>query len=245
MGRAENYKESIIMGQWSVDRINAVLRESRKIKYPHDRIEMLSNLFLNTLYKEHTLTGGIDTPEVFTINLEAVDCFTFLDYIEAMRLSDDFKGFKDNLKKVRYCSGFIDYAHRNHFLTDWIENNSSFVKDVTVDVGGLSLISVIKRINLKEDGSLWLAGIPVSERIVKYIPPENIDDGIINRLQPGDYIGIYSNKSGLDVSHVGILIKDGGCVFLRHASSKKGRVLDEDFVGYIDGKHGIVVLRSF
>jgi hypothetical protein len=244
MNMAENYKESIVMGQWSVDKINETLSESHKIKDAHERIKRLSGLFLNTPYKEHTLTGSIDTSEVFTINLEAVDCFTFLDYVEAMRLSDDFVGFKDSLKKVRYRAGIVDYARRNHFFTDWIDNNSRFVNDAASEIGGLKSIAVKKTLNRKEDGSLWLAGIGAPERIVRYIPSDNIDDEVISRLQTVDYIGIYSNKPGLDVSHVGILIKKSDKIYLRHASSKEGRVFDEDMIRYISDKPGIVVLKA-
>ena len=77
----------------------------------------------------------MQTPEVLTINLAGVDCFTLLDYVEAMRLSASFDDFKKNLKKIRYQSGIVDYQHRNHFFTDWIEFNSDLVADVTKQIG--------------------------------------------------------------------------------------------------------------
>jgi hypothetical protein len=44
---------------------------------------------------------------------------------------------------------------------------------------------------------------------------------------------------------VGILIKDGDKIYLRHASSlkKHRKVIDQDFKKYIVGKPGIIVLR--
>jgi hypothetical protein len=61
----------------------------------------------------------------------------------------------------------------------------------------------------------------------------------------GDYTGIYSDLKGLDVSHVGIIIKDGVNVYLRHASSQKeySKVIDQDFRKYMVDKPGIIVLR--
>ncbi len=105
--------------------------------------------------------------------------------------------------------------------------------------------------NVKEDGTYFLNGIAPKKRIIKYIPSVVVDDSIMNKLRTGDYVGMYSEKSGLDVSHMGIIIKNEdsllithhSSVFLRHASSVKGKVFDEDFRKYITNKAGIVILR--
>ena len=62
----------------------------------------------------------------------------------------------------------------------------------------------------------------------------------------GDYIGIYTHIEGLDVTHVGILIKKEGKAYLRHASSKKEflKVIDEPFESYIKNTPGFIVLRQ-
>jgi hypothetical protein len=50
---------------------------------------------------------------------------------------------------------------------------------------------------------------------------------------------------GLDVSHSGIFIKEGKFSTFRHASSKTEyrKVLDEDFIGYVSSRPGIIVIR--
>ena len=111
-----------------------MLAAARGIEGTGRRIEFLSRQFLGVPYKESTLIGTEHTPEMFTINLDAVDCFTYLDYVEAMRRSNNFATFKETLKIVRYREGKVDYTSRNHFFTDWIESNP-FVRDVTADVG--------------------------------------------------------------------------------------------------------------
>ena len=57
--------------------------------------------------------------------------------------------------------------------------------------------------------------------------------------------GIYSNRPDLDVSHVGIVIRDGNKLLFRHASSasRHKKVIDEDFMKYVSSKPGIIVLR--
>ncbi|HFQ9941283.1 TPA: N-acetylmuramoyl-L-alanine amidase-like domain-containing protein, partial [Klebsiella pneumoniae] len=81
---------------------------------------------------------------------------------------------------------------------------------------------------------------------ISYIPASAIDKEVINKLQTGDYVGIYSTKRGLDVSHVGIIIKDHNNIWFRNASSlaKNRKVVDSPFIRYMATKPGIVVLRD-
>jgi len=238
-------KEVLILGRWTEDELDRIMRESSKIKDPGERIEFISRRFLNTKYKESTLIGDVNTPEVFVINLEGMDCFTYIDYVEAMRLSGSFSGFKENLKNIRYRSGKVSFQNRNHFFTDWEVFNKDKVSDVTEEVGGEKTKAVEKVLNKKEDGTYFLPGIPPKQREIKYVPSNALDDKVMGRLKTGDYVGIYSDIEGLDVSHTGIIIKKGDKVYLRHASSREEnrRVVDEDLRNYIDDKAGLVVLR--
>lgn len=238
-------EETIILGKWTKEELDSLLYESSQIKNAGKRIEFLSRQFLGLVYKESTLIEDINTSEVFVINLEGVDCFTYIDYIEAMRLSRSFSKFKMNLRKVRYKSGKVAFENRNHFFTDWREFNSDFIQDVTKKIGSKKTIRVQKMLNEKEDGKYFLMGINPVQREIKYIPSDAIDDSVINKMRTGDYVGIYSHLAGLDVSHVGIIIKDGEKIFLRHASSQKKqrKVVDQDFNKYIVKKPGIIVFR--
>lgn len=233
----------IILGRWTEDKLDEILHESSKIKEAGSRIDFLSRQFLGTDYKESTLIGDARAPEVFVINLEGVDCFTFLDYVEAMRLSDSFSEFKENLRKIRYRNGKVSFENRNHFFTDWREFNSGSVNDITEKIGGQKTKSMVKALNKREDGTFFLPGIPVTRRTINYIPSGVIDDSIINKLKTGDYIGIYSEKQGLDVSHAGITIKDKNSVYFRHASLKQRKVVDNDLRDYMADKPGVVILR--
>jgi hypothetical protein len=240
------YSELILSGKWTSEELDALLHESSKINNIGCRIDYISRSFLGTPYQESTLIGDINTPEVFVINLEGVDCFTFLDYIESMRLSSSFQEFKENVKKVRYQKGAVSFEKRNHFFTDWREFNSTSVDDVTGQIGGETVIRVKKLLNKKGDGTCFLPGIQPKERFIHYIPVNDIDDLMIKRLKTGDYIGIYAIDKGLDVTHVGIFIQEGDEIYIRHASSSEEhrKVVDHNFKDYIAGKPGIIVLRS-
>lgn len=239
------HKEHIVLGKFSREELGHIIRESSQINDVAMRIAFLSRQLLDTDYAESTLIGDKDTPEVFVINLKGIDCFTFIEYIEAMRLSDSFSEFEIHLRRVRYRSGIVDFAHRNHFFTDWREFNSAFVFDVTEEMSPEKTIKIIKNLNEKEDGTYFLPGIQPVIRQVTYIPSDAIDNPLSDNLRTGDYMGIYSNVKGLDVSHVGIIIKDEENIYLRHASSQKEyrKVIDQDFKNYMVNKPGIIVLR--
>lgn len=245
MSRPTRYKtEQILLGRWTVKGLNRILNKSLQIKDLSETIEFLSREFLGLDYKDSTLIGSIETPEVLVINLKAVDCFTFIDYVEAMRVSGSFLEFKDNLKRLRYQSGKVSFKSRNHFFTDWAEFNSEFVTDVTEKIGRRYTQKSKKILNVKEDGTYLLSGIKPKRRVIRYIPAPDISEEISSRLKTGDYAGIYSGQAGLDVSHVGIIIKAEDKIHLRHASSIKRKVVDEDFKKYMADKLGLVVLRA-
>jgi hypothetical protein len=233
----------IVTGKWTEEELDRIIRGSSKIGDAGSRIALLSKEFLGAAYRENTLRGDRDTPEVFVVDLEGVDCFTLIDYVEAMRISGSFSEFIVNLQKIRYREGRIGFGYRNHFFTDWRESGYGSVKDVTPEIGGSASVKVRKILNVKKDGTYWVPGIPRAERRIEYIPSGVIDDRVLTGLRTGDYAGIYSDAPGLDVSHVGIIIKDGGNIYLRHASSRHKKVLDEEFKKYISARPGLIILR--
>ena len=225
------FKVYIDLGRWTEVELDKLILEASLIKDSGQRIKFLSDFFIGLEYKESTLIGDSSAAEVFVVNFSGVDCFTFVDYIEAMRLSDSFGGFLNSLRQVRYRNSIVSYEYRKHFLTDWAEYGPVTVTDVTEQIGGGKVKSILKMINLKEDGTPLLPGIGSYQRKINYIPPENINGTVVGKLKTGDYAGIYSAMSGLDVSHVGIIIKDGNKVSFRHASSDRRfrKVIDQDF----------------
>ena len=238
-------KEEILLGKWTEDGLDRLLKEASAIVEPGRRADFLSRRFLETRYKESTLIGDANIEEVFIVDLTAFDCFTFIDCIEAMRRSRSFSLFKENLRKLRYRSGTVAFENRNHFFTDWKEFNAELVVDVTRSVGEGRCKPAGKRLNEKKEGVFFLPGIALRLREVAYIPSVCVDETVIERLKTGDYVGVYSEKEGLDVSHVGIVIKKKHGVDLRHASSLKTKreVVDEDLKKYLESKPGIIVLR--
>ncbi len=233
------------LGKWNPAKIDQLLHKVAEIDEPGQKVVFISTAFLGTPYRHNTLIGNTKTDELFVLRLDKVDCFTFLDYVEALRRSSNFSEFVENLHKVRYQNGQIDFQTRNHFFSQWGNTPFAPLRDITSQIGGRKTRWVVKYLNQKEKGQVFLPGYPIEKQTVAFIPAEAIDESMLSRLHSGDYIGIYSHHSGLDVSHTGIVIKKGGTLFLRHASSKRWRkkVRDERLLPYLAGKKGLIIYR--
>lgn len=230
-------------GKWSQSELDHCLQETVGMENPGDRIEVLSRQFLGIPYRASTLTGGAAENEQLVVDLAAVDCFTLLDYVEALRHAANFDEFTEYLVRTRYRDGVVSFAGRNHFFTDWPLYNAGNIRDVTGAIGGTECRQVQKVLNRKPDGSLFIQGLAPVAREITYVPAGLLSSSVSEMLLTGDYAGIYSDMPGLDVSHVGIIVRDGEDIILRHASARRGEVIDEDFRRYISRKPGVIILR--
>ena len=232
-------------GSWNEAELSQIIASARRHDTPGAQIVSLSNHFLDTPYAANTLVGGPQKPEQLVVSLTEFDCFTFLDVIEALRRTSKVENFPEQLKNVRYFDGTVTYESRRHFFSNWIVGDAAMVQDVTVAVGQGRAQAVKKQLNRKADGSLWLPEVAVIPQQLYYIPTETIDTDVLSALKSGDYVGVYSHHAGLDVSHTGLIVKGGGDVMLRHASSRQGvnKVVDEDLFDYLQGKPGLLVYR--
>lgn len=209
-----------------------------------NKIDIVSARLSGTPYAANTLIGSINTPEKLVVNINGVDCYTFIDYVNALSHASSKSDFFTQLKKTRYVNSDVDFLYRRHFFTDWAARYPANAKDVTPEISA-NYKKVTKYLNQKEDGSHYINGLDVRKRDINYIPGIAINQDVISQLKTGDYIGIYTNLAGLDVTHVGIFIMtDTGPVF-RNASSLKinNKVVDSPFIEYMKGKPGIIVLR--
>nr|WP_242657041.1 MULTISPECIES: DUF1460 domain-containing protein [Mycobacterium] len=211
---------------------------------PTERSDILSRQFLGTPYGANTLIGSATELEVFVVELQKVDCFTYADYVEALKRSRNRDEFLNSLAGVRYRDGVVEFAHRKHFFTDWSAVAPAVATDVTKSVSPHA-IQVTKNLNQKGSGGVYLAGLPVVSRTLSYIPSQQVDGGVLARLRTGDYLGAYAQDGGLDVTHVGIFIDTPGGPVFRNASSLQAnnKVVDTPLHDYLQTVPGVVVLR--
>lgn len=238
----------IVMSDNAVEKINHIIETEVKPNNSLQRgelIDRISALFIGTPYLANTLIGSPEQQEALVINFDAVDCFTYLDYVVALTKSSDIPSFFNSLVNTRYKNSDVTYYKRKHFFTDWYALSPQNAVDVTSTLSPYT-ITIEKQLNQKSNGDEYIRGLGVIPRMITYIPGESINQKVLDNMQNGDLVGVYTPLSGLDVSHTGFIIKKNNQVFYRNASSLSvnNKVVDTPFMEYMHSKPGIVVLRT-
>ena len=202
--------------------------------------------FIGKRYVAGTLENGKAEP--LYISCDKLDCTTFVELVTAITISigHNKKRFGDvcmNLERVRYRGGTRDgYASRLHYTSWWIEDNISkgIIREMTEECTHryrtLDLCFMSKHpesyTSLKEDTTMQkrIEELEIPFRGIKssYIPKEYLNDKEkIKHIRNGDIIALVTTFEGLDISHIGFACWKDGRLHLLHASSGKGKVIND------------------
>jgi hypothetical protein len=181
--------------------------------------------------------------EVLVVNLKTFDCVTFAESMISLAQTrkeekPNYEIFKKHLAGIRYRKSEIDYAARFHYFSDWLYENEKrgVVKIITKDLGGVPLDKTVFYMSYKKDTLYGNMADPttfsnmkkvedaISKRDKWYIPKAQVAD-IEDDLKEGDIIGITNRLEGMDMAHVGIIVKINGQTRMMHASSKYNKVV--------------------
>lgn len=72
-------------------------------------VKKISASFLNTPYVAHQLIGDLHHKEILVADLQALDCFTFIDYVEALKRAKNVSDFYNQLINIRYKGGQVSF----------------------------------------------------------------------------------------------------------------------------------------
>ena len=231
-----------------------------------DIITEIGKSFLGTDYVAHAIEK--DGEEQLVINLTGLDCTTFLENaVVFSRLikkgKTSFEDYEKELIYLRYRDGKIDkYPSRLHYFSDWINNNQQkgIVKDITEEIGGEQISFNLNFMSTHPDAYMHLKENPsfipviakqekeISSRTYYYIPKVKISS-IEDKIHNGDLIAFTTNIKGLDISHVGIAVKnEDGRIHLLHAPQVGSKVMISDvplseYVKSVKKHSGVIVLR--
>jgi hypothetical protein len=218
-----------------------------------------------TPYVAYTLEK--DSLEKLVINLRELDCTTFAENCLAISRTirsgnHSFERFTAELENLRYRNGkLIDYPSRLHYFSDWIFNNEKkkLIADVSKEIAQTLYLNKVDFMSTHPDSYPQLKNNPgfvsefkkqeeeISSRITFYIPKEKIAK-VEDKLMDGDIVGITTNIKGLDISHVGLLVRKAGRIHLMHASSRAKKVIIsdntlEEYLAASKSATGIMVAR--
>lgn len=210
---------------------------------PNERVAFFAQEFLGTPYGAHTLEVE---PEMLTVRLDSIDCTTFVETVLALAQTagerrHSWRDFVYNLQRLRYRGGVVDgYPSRLHYIADWASDN--------IHRGNVSdacrvfpkTTYMVKNIDFMTRNRSRYPALADSANFQRI---KSIESGYRNHRFPyiksndtgarevraafrsGDAVALVSNLPGLDISHLGIIIKDeAGIPHLLHASYSGGKV---------------------
>lgn len=204
-----------------------------------------AKLFIDTPYKAGTL--DINKCESLVVNLEEVDCTTFVEYVLAMTLansqtkSPNDSLFLNCLLRIRYRDGIIDgYPSRLHYISDWINNGvkHQIIEDITSQQCPATTTLSLSYMSSNPHHYLQLKSSPqdivkmkaveetLNNKEVCWLPTDSIPLHGLSYIENGDILAITTNIKGLDVAHIGFAFYNSSNeLCLLHASSKHKKVL--------------------
>lgn len=223
-----------------------------------------AKFFLGVPYVDKTLEYE---PERLIVNLREMDCMTFVENVLALAEAfasgtPSWQTYLEKLQQIRYRDGKIEgYTSRLHYTSDWIYENEKkgLIADITKEIGGVPLAMDVSFVSTHPESYMQLQSHPeyiavmakkekeINSRQYYYIPKEEIDKREA-QIRSGDIVCFVTSIKGLDISHVGIVHKEGDKMTFIHASSGKKRVIIneeslQDYVLGIKKSKGIMVLR--
>lgn len=220
--------------------------------------------FLGTPYVVGSLENGLE--EKMVVNLRELDCTTFAENCLALARTvksgrNDFASFVAELSNIRYRQGVRNqYLSRLHYFSEWVSDNAR--KGLVDDSPNVNGIKSDKPINfmsthpnsypaLKEHPEI----IPelknqedkLTQKGFRYFPKNDLN-ALYNNLKNGDLIALTSSIDGIDVNHVGIIMKRDTSFYLLHAPLSGKKVLISegpiaDFLKPESKNNGIIIAR--
>ena len=217
-------------------------RFSNKKETPiEELVAAIGKQFLDVPYVAHTLEQGKDEP--LTIKFQALDCTTFAE--TSLAIARTIKAPKTNieqfvreLEKIRYRNGQRDgYTSRLHYFSDWIYDNDKkgLVSEPASEIGEPFPVQVNfmsthpDSYSILKDHPELVSAIAEQEKEISarkyfFLSKENVETKE-PFLYEGDIVGLATSIGGLDITHVGILVKVKDRIHLMHASSLQEKVV--------------------
>lgn len=200
------------------------------------RVVRISGLFRDRRYAENPLGGGPESPEVFRVSFDEFDCVTYVETVLALSCSKTPARFFRELTHLRYKGGKVDWFRRNHFMTSWLRRN--------VARGAVADLTRGRHSILKTRALSGVAGL-LPEPVTFRLFPKRRYAKVRSLIRTGDIMMFVSTKKHLDVFHMGMLIRDGDQVLLRHATRSAGKVVEQDLIHFMGSNRmsGFILAR--
>jgi hypothetical protein len=204
------------------------------LKTLQETVAEMGKSFIGTVYEANTLEQPGE--EHLVINLRGLDCVTFcensLALARCIKMNKmTFPAFKGELQFIRYRSGVIEgYPSRLHYFSDFIFDNGKkkVLSDITQAIGGVPFEKKVDFMSTHPDDYPALKGQTefigmikkqeeaINSRKLYHIPKTDIEKNS-SKILDGDLLAITTSIEGMDVSHTGMALWQGGKLHFMHA----------------------------
>lgn len=244
-----------------------ILKQVFGVLIPHQQAStaeltaLCTEQFIGSPYAAHTLEKE---PEQLVIDLHEFDCTTLaescLAIARCVKMRDTLvESFARELQLIRYRQGKIeDYTSRLHYFSEWIVDNreknilstfspgETFPHEIHFMSSHPQSYAQLKS-NPQNMAQIQRIEKRINAQELRFIPKEHLTE-YEPMLDTGDIVGFTTNIKGLDIAHVGILLRKGRQLFLLHASSSAQQVVQSkqtlaNYLSEHDHFTGIMVAR--
>ena len=202
----------------------------------------LAEFFLGSPYLAMSLDQS--GREQLHLDLTQFDCMLFVEQLLAIVSADSFDGFAELTRRLRYRNGEISYCTRQHYFHDWIgsaqlqgvlEASSAWPGQARRHLSLNFMSSHRDRYPALQSPALFdcIDELEQGRRIDQYYLPLAVLDDALPSLQSGDIFAVATRVEGLDVSHTGVLVRDGSRLDAIHAAPGRGVMRSRSFTTYL------------
>ncbi|MDX2029305.1 MAG: DUF1460 domain-containing protein [Blastocatellia bacterium] len=204
--------------------VRALLGELRGERSFRRRAKQISARFLGAPYLLNPLVGSAEVPERFVIRFDGFDCVTYIETVLALAHARDVEDFVARLRAIRYEGAVVEWPKRLHYTTDWAASQirNGLLKDMTLGEGTIPQKKTLD----------FLPGLPPRMAEYRYFPKQSF--AYVSRwLIDTDLVYFLSVRRSLDTNHIGMIVREGEKVLVRHARHKQGRVVEQNLADFI------------
>jgi hypothetical protein len=226
-------------------------------------MQIIAQQFLGAQYKAGLLDQTAH--ETLVASLTQFDCLLFVETVLALsrgiaKADYTYLTFTQHIVEQRYRQGQIgSYCDRLHYFSEWIADNqkSGTLVNLTPKLGGIPFNKKLNFMTTHRSSYPQLVNHEANYQCIAkieqnlstlhltYIPTNRLKS-IYPQLESGDIIGITTKIAGLDVTHTGLVYRQGNQVGFIHASPI-GRVTIatdlQQYVRRVPQAIGIFVVR--
>ena len=226
-------------------------------------IQKIARQFLGASYQAGLLDK--ESEETLIASLTQFDCVLFIETVIALvkgiAIEDyTYSTFTKNIINQRYREGQMGtYCERLHYFSEWIADNQKRgnLVNLTPTLGGITLQKNLNFMTTHRDSYPQMVKSEANYQCIAeveqnlqqlnltYLPTHRLFS-IYPKLKSGDIIAITTSIAGLDVTHTGLVYRQGNHVGLIHASPAGQVTIARDlqrYVSRIPKAIGIFVVR--